>query len=415
MNLKTESGRSMTEMLGTLAIIGVLSVGGIMGYSYGIDKYRANTIINDVMLRSIDAIAQFDRTGNANLSEWPTLTAGKYTIGLEDETVGIQVDGLPKQLCQMVFDGMINQATVKIGTTEYDSPSDDICGDTNTMVFYMDDGDNALGGGNIPDNEPNLCESISCRECTACNPVSGRCEPANENLTCGKNRDGVCESGECVGEGQFLLSDSCSENADCAAMGECISCVSGTCSSWDKEGQPCQNNTGICHNGFCQFNNCTSNESCTNSSHYCADTNESAASPTPSKCEENPFVARKITVDGHSEIVYVSKSVITWWDADTACKAKGRELGKAMNLVSLNDLAIGSCLSNNGGIYCTCTEFANALHRDIWENSGAYASIWTSDVDNDYYNLMTNLYVHNCQKGNGGRNAKNSNSYAVCR
>ena len=137
--IKIETGRSMVEMLGTLAIIGVLSVGGIAGYSYGMDKYRANTIINDVMLRSVDALAQFDSTGDANLSEWPTTTVGKYTIGLENDTIGIQVSGLPKRLCKMVFDGLINQSTIKIGTTEYDSPTDDVCGDTNTMVFYVDE------------------------------------------------------------------------------------------------------------------------------------------------------------------------------------------------------------------------------------------------------------------------------------
>ena len=58
-----QSGRSMVEMLGTLAIIGVLSIGGIAGYSYGMDKYRANTIINDVNLRAIDLIAQANRCG----------------------------------------------------------------------------------------------------------------------------------------------------------------------------------------------------------------------------------------------------------------------------------------------------------------------------------------------------------------
>ena len=42
-----QSGRSMVEMLGTLAIIGVLSIGGIMGYSYAVDKYHANQIINN--------------------------------------------------------------------------------------------------------------------------------------------------------------------------------------------------------------------------------------------------------------------------------------------------------------------------------------------------------------------------------
>lgn len=32
--ISTEKGRSLVEMLATLAIIGVLSIGGIVGYSY---------------------------------------------------------------------------------------------------------------------------------------------------------------------------------------------------------------------------------------------------------------------------------------------------------------------------------------------------------------------------------------------
>ncbi|MBO7258085.1 MAG: hypothetical protein J6V11_04005, partial [Alphaproteobacteria bacterium] len=58
MTHKNQSGRSMVEMLGVLAIIGVLSIGGIMGYSYGMDKYRANEIINQIMLRAIDLMTQ---------------------------------------------------------------------------------------------------------------------------------------------------------------------------------------------------------------------------------------------------------------------------------------------------------------------------------------------------------------------
>ena len=42
--MKNESGRSMVEMLGVLAIIGVLSVGGIAGYTMAMRKYKANEI-----------------------------------------------------------------------------------------------------------------------------------------------------------------------------------------------------------------------------------------------------------------------------------------------------------------------------------------------------------------------------------
>ena len=38
----TQSGRSMVEMLGVLAIIGVLSVGAIAGYSKAMTKYKLN-------------------------------------------------------------------------------------------------------------------------------------------------------------------------------------------------------------------------------------------------------------------------------------------------------------------------------------------------------------------------------------
>ncbi len=41
-NNSEQNGRSMIEMLGVLAIIGVLSVGGIAGYSKAMFKYRTN-------------------------------------------------------------------------------------------------------------------------------------------------------------------------------------------------------------------------------------------------------------------------------------------------------------------------------------------------------------------------------------
>ncbi|MBQ8671212.1 MAG: hypothetical protein IJ525_01690 [Alphaproteobacteria bacterium] len=46
----TQSGRSMIEMLGVLAIIGVLSVGGIAGYSKAMTKYRINKTIEQITL-----------------------------------------------------------------------------------------------------------------------------------------------------------------------------------------------------------------------------------------------------------------------------------------------------------------------------------------------------------------------------
>lgn len=43
-----ETGRSMIEMLGVLAIVGVLSVGGIAGYSKAMAKYKTDKLMNQV-------------------------------------------------------------------------------------------------------------------------------------------------------------------------------------------------------------------------------------------------------------------------------------------------------------------------------------------------------------------------------
>ena len=48
--IKNQNGRSMIEMLGVLAIIGVLSVGGIAGYSQAMMKYRINKTIEQITL-----------------------------------------------------------------------------------------------------------------------------------------------------------------------------------------------------------------------------------------------------------------------------------------------------------------------------------------------------------------------------
>lgn len=43
---RNEDGRSMVEILGVLAIIGVLSIGGITGYSLAMNRYQAERIFN---------------------------------------------------------------------------------------------------------------------------------------------------------------------------------------------------------------------------------------------------------------------------------------------------------------------------------------------------------------------------------
>ena len=62
-NKEIQSGRSMVEMLGVLAIIGVLSVGGIAGYSMAMKRHALNEIMAKTNLILFDIIA------NASVNE----------------------------------------------------------------------------------------------------------------------------------------------------------------------------------------------------------------------------------------------------------------------------------------------------------------------------------------------------------
>ncbi len=64
LEIKTQNGRSMIEMLGVLAIIGVLSVGGIAGYSKAMMKYRINKTIEQITLIAGNIRSFFASQGN---------------------------------------------------------------------------------------------------------------------------------------------------------------------------------------------------------------------------------------------------------------------------------------------------------------------------------------------------------------
>lgn len=61
---KESLGRSMVEMLGVLAVIGVLSVGGIAGYKYGMERYQANQALNEMNMASVQLAIQLQQGSN---------------------------------------------------------------------------------------------------------------------------------------------------------------------------------------------------------------------------------------------------------------------------------------------------------------------------------------------------------------
>ena len=81
-----ESGRSMVEMLGVLAIVGVLSIGGITGYSKAMAKYKINKTLDQLSMLITNIRTTF---GNQNsYAGLTTATAITYEIAGKDLSLG---------------------------------------------------------------------------------------------------------------------------------------------------------------------------------------------------------------------------------------------------------------------------------------------------------------------------------------
>ena len=141
-NLKSiaysKSGRSMIEMLGVLAIIGVLSIGAIVGFRYAMDKDKANKIMNDVSL-VYAAVETSERT----YSDWADIRISSES-GLDFKvfkgiSTYVKAVGITGNVCNQ----LLKMKTDKL-TFYTDFPNSDImveletCADEQNIVFALD-------------------------------------------------------------------------------------------------------------------------------------------------------------------------------------------------------------------------------------------------------------------------------------
>ena len=116
-------GRSMIEMLGVLAIIGVLSVGGIAGYSKAMKKYQANKVVGEIIqiLVKWKELTEHDSWDNIYYLDNKTkktlglcLPSDKYCDGFQHTPVGgVYINGnvfmrdVDAELCISAFNNIV--------------------------------------------------------------------------------------------------------------------------------------------------------------------------------------------------------------------------------------------------------------------------------------------------------------------
>ena len=177
-----ESGRTMVEILAVLAIMGVLTLGAVMGYRYAIDKLNANDIIDGVNKRAAVAAPQRVLHQPINLTEFhpdseEDFIKGIYPIEAEDEVArnpdffSLTVFDIQKGVCDRIMDsGYEVPSTIAVNSEVQQAGS--TCGGSEdgkydvTFIF-----DITLGN-----KEYEECEIDSdCPTDDICNQITGTC------------------------------------------------------------------------------------------------------------------------------------------------------------------------------------------------------------------------------------------------
>ena len=138
MKYTNENGRSMVEMLGVLAIIGVLSVGGIAGYSKAMNKYKINKTTDQVsmLVANIRTIfsSQGDYEGLSNLTAkkfgvvpndmYKTTTSSTITNAFNGSVKIAAAGGRgsgDNEAFTITYNGLTQEACVTIATGDWGS------------------------------------------------------------------------------------------------------------------------------------------------------------------------------------------------------------------------------------------------------------------------------------------------------
>ncbi len=109
-NFKSEqSGRSMVEMLGVLAIIGVLSVGGIAGYSKAMAKFK--------LTKAMDQVSTTVTNIRTLYSGQPNYNGLTTTVAIAMGAVGAEMlNGVATSTASKAYNAFNGQVTINAAT-----------------------------------------------------------------------------------------------------------------------------------------------------------------------------------------------------------------------------------------------------------------------------------------------------------
>ena len=148
-SIGSESGRSMVEMLGVLAVMGLLTIIGIAGFKIAMNKAKANNLVSDMNRLahvvsmdkfsgySADAIDRAVEEHNQD-TEYPATCNSTFKSTMFSLTLKNPID---KEMCEQVANlGWAVPQGVFLNEVEKTNFAAEDCADSNTLTWvFMDD------------------------------------------------------------------------------------------------------------------------------------------------------------------------------------------------------------------------------------------------------------------------------------
>ena len=340
-----QAGRGMIEVLGILAIVAVLSIGGVLGYRLMVNRNKANLILNDVNRFAFVIMENAESQPlDSVLDKRDFVPLSHFEMeGYQDEEpmeFSIEVFDVPKGVCEALVEKASVEYKVRVNANKrfgefYDETHQDLCADNNDIVLYFGKTDDLC---NPPDPEKDEveCNGCACRgvcvedvllhDDVCCNnpgeiSCNGRCMDPTcpETLTF---NEGTCQC-DCYNSEIKLFNEStgrcecptnkpnyfntvygpiCCGLEEAAEDGECVStCESGKSCTIARKNEDC------CADEFCAFETPTGKSN--PGSGVCRKLSEFPARPT------------KVATGTSGNIsVLRSEARMSWWSAENWCE-----------------------------------------------------------------------------------------------
>ncbi len=356
-----EHGRSMTEMLGVLAVLGVLSIGGVQGYRYAMNKYHSNEVINELNLLNAQ-LAVFmngihDDEAVMSLGEpydnGETINAGGYAFSygcgqdpdsttpcdLDETGYYMTLDGVPEDVCKSASQmtaNMMNLVEQRInGHTDNKGI---LCQDGDNQLVFLFDANEGQGFENGEGEEGDNGDVTDAHYPDTTEQYEEETTTIFETTTTHTGTE----------TGTYSVGGECQTNSDCG-------------------------NGYYCH--FCG-GNCD-------------------IKPNYGECWEIDSMLRE---KSSSAPFWISKySNINYWSANNLCQAKG------MRLVSLNDFDCPD--SNYASGYGWCATSKAIAMGEAYN----YSYAWTTSNCKEYGNCIISESAGICGSG-----CLSNALYAIC-